>query len=158
MGLPRVVMATMDGRGGIPASKSGQRVEGVSNVDPGSWPGCCTATNSVVSSGVKQGPHNSAPRGAFRPSRLLTNATRVFAEKCVDGITVNQERCAQLASRSLALVTALNPHIGYLNAAKVAKESLRTRKAALQLVIEHKLMDPKTAARLLDPARLSQGV
>lgn len=90
--------------------------------------------------------------------RLLTGASRSLAEKCVDGITVNRERCAALASRSLALVTALNPHIGYLNAAKVAKESLKTRKAALDLVIEHKLMDPTTAARLLDPVRLSQGV
>ena len=89
---------------------------------------------------------------------LLTNASQVFASKCVSGITANRDRCEALAHRSLALVTALNPHIGYLNAAKVAKESLKTGKSPLELVIEHRLMGAKAAARLLDPRRLSQTV
>jgi aspartate ammonia-lyase len=89
--------------------------------------------------------------------RLLTTAPRAFADKCVEGITVNRARCETLAHRSLALATALNPHIGYANAAKVAKESLATRKSALELVIAHKLLEPKLARRLLDPTRLSRG-
>ncbi len=88
---------------------------------------------------------------------LLTRATQVLALKCVDGITANRERCDFFAHRSLALVTALNPHIGYLNAAQVAKESLKTGRSPLELVIEHRLMDPRTAKRLLDPHRLSRG-
>ena len=89
---------------------------------------------------------------------LLTNASRVLKDCCIDGITANRQRCESLAHRSLALVTALNPHIGYLNAAKVAKESLRTGKSPLELVIEHRLMDAAAAKRLLDPVRLSRGV
>lgn len=89
---------------------------------------------------------------------ILTNAARVFADKCVSGITANRQRCEQLAHRSLALVTALNPHIGYLNAAKVAEESLKTGKSPLELVIEQGLLNPKAAKRLLDPHRLSQTV
>src|SRR4028119_953333 len=68
---PRFVIATIDGRGGIPGLKSGHRVGGSSKVEgrpkagqscPSS-PGCCTATNIVSSSGVKIGPHISAPIG-----------------------------------------------------------------------------------------------
>jgi aspartate ammonia-lyase len=88
--------------------------------------------------------------------RLLASTTRVLAGRCVDGISANRARCASFAHRSLALVTALNAHIGYLNAAKVAKESLRTGKPPLELVIEHRLLAPAAAKRLLDPYRLSQ--
>ena len=88
---------------------------------------------------------------------LLTNASRVFAIRCIAGITANTARCEAFAHRSLALVTALNPHIGYLNAAMVAKESLKTGKSPLELVIEHRLLAPAAAKRLLDPGRLSRG-
>lgn len=59
------VMATTDGRGGVllRKSKSGQRVEGLSKVESLYSPGCCTATNSVLLSGVKAGPHISASFG-----------------------------------------------------------------------------------------------
>ena len=90
--------------------------------------------------------------------RLLTAASRALAIRCVDGITANRARCEALAHRSLALATALNPQIGYLNAATVAKESLRTGRSPLELAIERRLLDPRTAKRLLDPVRLSRGV
>ena len=88
--------------------------------------------------------------------RLLTTASRVFALRCINGMTANRARCEFFAHRSLALVTALNPQIGYLNAARVAKESLTTGKPPLELVITHRLLDPAVAKRLLDPHRLSQ--
>ena len=88
--------------------------------------------------------------------RLLANASRIFATHCVDGIRANRQRCEWFAHRSLALVTALNPHIGYLNAAKIAKESLHSGKSPLELVIEHRLLAPAAARRLLDPVRLSR--
>jgi aspartate ammonia-lyase len=90
--------------------------------------------------------------------RLLSAASRVLALRCIDGITANRQRCEWFAHRSLALVTALNPHIGYLNAARVAKESLRTGRSPLELVIAHGLLTPSAARRLLDPHRLSRGV
>ncbi len=88
--------------------------------------------------------------------RLLANAGRAFADRCIAGISANRERCEVLARRSLALVTALNPYIGYLNAAKIAKESLKTGRSPLELVIEHQLMPAAAARRLLDPIRLSR--
>jgi aspartate ammonia-lyase len=59
------------------------------------------------------------------------------------------------AEGSLALVTALNPHIGYLNAAAVAKESLETGKSLRQIVIERALMSPDELAKVLDLEKMS---
>jgi fumarate hydratase, class II len=55
--------------------------------------------------------------------RLLGDAAASFTENCVVGITANRDRIAQLVGDSLMLVTALNPHIGYDNAAKIAKKA-----------------------------------
>ncbi len=57
--------------------------------------------------------------------RLLGDAAASFTENCVVGITANRDRIAQLVGDSLMLVTALNPHIGYDNAAKIAKKAHR---------------------------------
>ena len=86
---------------------------------------------------------------------LLTTTSAVLATRCVDGITAHPEQCDALARRSLALVTALAPKLGYLKAAMLAKESLKTRKPLQQLVIEHGLLPAAEAKRLLDPKRLS---
>jgi len=88
---------------------------------------------------------------------ILTTAGRVFATRCVEGIVAHRDRCETLAQRSLALVTALNPHIGYMNAATIAKESLKSGKSIQALVVEHRLLSASDAKRLLDPHRLSRG-
>ena len=59
----------------------------------------------------------------LRSARLLGDAARSFSERCVKGITTNDQRISELMTQSLMLVTALNPHIGYDNAAKVAKKA-----------------------------------
>ena len=88
---------------------------------------------------------------------LLTTSSHVFATRCIAGITAHPERCEAFAHRSLALVTALAPQLGYLNAAMVAKASLKSGRSIQALVIEHRLLDARAAKRLLDPVRLSQG-
>lgn len=55
--------------------------------------------------------------------RLIADTCNSFVENCVDGIEANRERIEQLRDESLMLVTALNPHIGYDNAAKIAKKA-----------------------------------
>ena len=59
--------------------------------------------------------------------RLLADASRSFADRCVKGIEANRERIAELLHRSLMLVTALSPHIGYDKAAEIAKKAHRDR-------------------------------
>jgi fumarate hydratase class II len=53
--------------------------------------------------------------------QLLADAMNSFVDRCVVGIEVNKPRVAELLEKSLMLVTSLNPHIGYDNAAKIAK-------------------------------------
>jgi fumarate hydratase, class II len=81
----------------------------------------------------------------------LANGITVFTEKCVIGLEADAERCRELVDRSLMLVTALNPHIGYDAAAGVAKEALATGKTLREVVLAKKLMDAATLDRALDP-------
>ncbi|MEB3213934.1 MAG: lyase family protein, partial [Leptolyngbyaceae bacterium] len=87
---------------------------------------------------------------------ILGNTIGALTERCIVGITVNKDRCLAYAEGSLALVTALNTHIGYLNAAAIAKESLETGKSLRQLVLEKELMDEATLQQVLDLDKMSQ--
>jgi len=62
-------------------------------------------------------------RNFLQSTRLLSDACRSFAEHCVEGIRADEKRIRELMERSLMLVTALAPKIGYDNAAKVAKSA-----------------------------------
>ncbi len=73
--------------------------------------------------------------------RLLGDAAVSFADRCVAGIEPNAERIGELVSRSLMLVTALNPEIGYDNAAKVAKHAHKTGKTLREAALELGLID-----------------
>ena len=88
----------------------------------------------------------------LRSIDLLSTAMTSFTERCIDRLEPNRERIAELVDRSLMLVTALAPEIGYDNAAKIAKhahaEGLTLREAALRL----NLVDPETFDRLVSPA------
>jgi aspartate ammonia-lyase len=86
---------------------------------------------------------------------ILGNTLSVLTKRCIEGIAANRDRCLAYAEGSLALVTALNPHIGYLNAAAVAKESLETGKSLRQIVIERALMSPDELAKVLDLEKMS---
>jgi aspartate ammonia-lyase len=86
---------------------------------------------------------------------ILGNTLSVLASRCLDGISANRDRLKAYAEGSLALVTALNPHIGYLNAAAVAKESLETGKSLRQIVLERGLMSAEDLAQVLDLEKMS---
>ena len=87
---------------------------------------------------------------------ILGNTLDALTNRCLTGIEARRDRCLAYAEGSLALVTALNPHIGYLNAAAVAKESLETGKSVRQLVLEKELMSEEELAQVLDLEQMSQ--
>jgi aspartate ammonia-lyase len=87
---------------------------------------------------------------------ILGNTIAALSQKCLAGITANPSRCLAYAEGSLALVTALNTHIGYLNAAAVAKESLATGKSLRQIVLEKQLMDETLLAEVLNLEEMSR--
>ncbi len=72
--------------------------------------------------------------------RLLTDSSQCFAQNCVAGISANEARIAQLRDESLMLVTALNPHIGYDNAALIAKKAHQDGSTLLQAALELELL------------------
>ncbi|MFF9475078.1 class II fumarate hydratase [Streptomyces roseolus] len=73
--------------------------------------------------------------------RLLANASRLLADRTVDGITANVERAREYAESSPSVVTPLNKYIGYEEAAKVAKRSLAERKTIREVVLESGYVD-----------------
>jgi fumarate hydratase, class II len=75
-------------------------------------------------------------RNVLESIRLLANVSRLFADRCVAGITANVERCREYAESSPSIVTPLNRYIGYEEAAKVAKQALEERKTIKQVVLE----------------------
>jgi fumarate hydratase class II len=75
-------------------------------------------------------------RNILESITLLANASRLLADRCVDGIEANVERCREYAESSPSIVTPLNRYIGYENAAAVAKKALAERKTIRQVVVE----------------------
>ncbi|MFE0737603.1 class II fumarate hydratase [Streptomyces sp. NPDC058855] len=75
-------------------------------------------------------------KNLLESGRLLANASRLLADRTVDGITANVERAREYAESSPSVVTPLNKYIGYEEAAKVAKKSLAERKTIREVVLE----------------------
>ncbi|WP_404816869.1 class II fumarate hydratase [Streptomyces thermolineatus] len=75
-------------------------------------------------------------RNLLESVRLLANASRLLADRTVDGITANAGRAREYAESSPSVVTPLNRYIGYEEAAKVAKQSLAERKTIREVVLE----------------------
>ncbi len=87
--------------------------------------------------------------------RILGNASAVFAQKCISGITANEELCRKYAEQSKSLITALNPKIGYATTSEIAKESLATGRSIRELVLDRGLMTKEELDQLLDPMTMT---
>ena len=84
----------------------------------------------------------------------LTNAMDTLRKNCIDGITVNKERCYNMVINSIGIVTALNPYIGYKNSTKVAKEALASGRSVYDIVLEQGLMSKEKLDEALNPAAM----
>jgi len=92
----------------------------------------------------------------FKSVAHLAAGCRVLGERCVAGITANRARARQLLDDSTALVTALNPYIGYARASEIAQEALATGKRVYDLVLERKFMTREDLDAILKPEVLTQ--
>jgi fumarate hydratase class II len=88
--------------------------------------------------------------------QLLTGATRAFIDFCAIGMEANAEACAASVEDSLAMVTSLNPHIGYERAAALAKEAFKTGKTIRQLCREQKVLPDEVLDKVLDPHNMTR--
>jgi aspartate ammonia-lyase len=86
---------------------------------------------------------------------LLTNAMRTLRERAIDGITANRDTLEGYIERTVGIVTALNPVIGYEAATELAKEAYETDKGILQIIREKKILTDAQIEDLLDVEELT---
>jgi fumarate hydratase class II len=88
--------------------------------------------------------------------RLLTSATSLFAEKCIEGVEANREVNERHAEATLAAATALNPYIGYDRGAEIVKEANASGRTAREVARE-KGVDEETLDKALDLEKMAKG-
>ena len=89
--------------------------------------------------------------------RLLTNVSRLLADRCIDGIEADEQRCRHLAESSPSLVTALVPLIGYEAAAAAAHRAVAERRTLREVVAETGLVSAEQLERALDVRAMTRG-
>jgi fumarate hydratase class II len=75
-------------------------------------------------------------RNVLESIRLLSNVSRLLADRCIDGITANAERLREYAESSPAIVTPLNAYLGYEEAASIAKQAIAEHRTIREVVVE----------------------
>lgn len=88
--------------------------------------------------------------------KILSGGMNAFAEKCIRGLTANENICLMFAERSAALATALNPLIGYHHAAHLAQQAFKENRPVRELALEQKLTDRETLEKALDLRRMTE--
>jgi fumarate hydratase class II len=94
--------------------------------------------------------------GMLQSIGLLASAARAFADKCIAGITVNEERCRELLEGNLSLATALAPTIGYDRAAAIAKQAFKEGKTARAVARELNVLPDAELDRVLDARAMTE--
>jgi len=89
-------------------------------------------------------------------ARILSNAARVFADRCVAGIEADVERAGQLVEQSLAMCTSLAPVIGYDKAAAIAKKAYETGKTVRQVALDEKVLPASELDKLLNARSMTE--
>ena len=87
---------------------------------------------------------------------LLANVSNAFVDFCAIEMEANEERCNASVENSLAMVTSLNPHIGYEKAADLAKQAVKSGKTIRELCLEQKILDEATLNKALDPMSMTE--
>lgn len=93
----------------------------------------------------------------FQSMDIIINSVNAFTEKCVVGLKANAEKANGWLAKNAILVTALNPVIGYLKGAEVAKEAMATNRTVREVVIEKGYLNAEEADRLLNVRALTDG-
>jgi aspartate ammonia-lyase len=93
----------------------------------------------------------------FESIGMLTNGIITLAHKCVNGITANRDVCRMYVERSIGLVTALVPIIGYEASARIAKKALETNDSIYNIVLQEGVMSKAELEGLLTPEKMVRG-
>ena len=92
----------------------------------------------------------------FESCRLLTKTIPLFADKCIAGLEVNEKKCLEYAQGSTALAAIISAVFGYEQGSVIARKASEEGKTVLEAVTEKGLLDPESAAELLDPKNMAK--
>ena len=92
----------------------------------------------------------------FKSLKHLRNGCDTLRERCVKSISANRARLKELVERSIGIVTALNPYIGYANATQVAQEALASGRSVYDIVLEKRLISRERLDEILRPEALTR--
>ncbi|RJG03639.1 aspartate ammonia-lyase [Noviherbaspirillum sedimenti] len=92
----------------------------------------------------------------FKSAQHLAKGCKALADYCIDGITANRDTLRASVERSIGIVTALNPYIGYANATEIAAEAHLSGRGVAEIVLERQLMSVERLAEVLRPEVLTK--
>lgn len=87
---------------------------------------------------------------------ILKNVVTVFSEQCIAGIRANEERCQALVENSVGIITAINPHVGYDVATRLAKKAIQTGRPVREICIEEGVLSPEELDIILNPYEMTE--
>ncbi|MFQ6123576.1 MAG: class II fumarate hydratase [Candidatus Heimdallarchaeota archaeon] len=85
---------------------------------------------------------------------ILSHSMNSFTDRCLVGITANREHITTVVEKSLQLITALTPHIGYDNAVNLVQQAIKEEKTIREVALENKILDPKALEKVLDLSKM----
>lgn len=95
-------------------------------------------------------------KNLFESIDIITYGAEAFAERCIKGITANKEACHEKVQSSVALATALNPHLGYEATSEIAKEVLQTKNSVRQVTLEKGLLSESDLDDILQAKEMTE--
>lgn len=91
----------------------------------------------------------------FQSITALTQAIKTFIDNCILGITANEERCRDLVENSVGTITAICPHVGYQQAADIAKRAIKTGESVRALILQENLLTEDELNHIMDSFQMT---
>lgn len=86
---------------------------------------------------------------------IMNNVFKAFTENCLKGIQANKERMKEYVEKSIGIITAINPHVGYETASKLAREAFLTGESIRSLCIKYNVLSEEELNRILNPIEMT---
>jgi aspartate ammonia-lyase len=90
----------------------------------------------------------------FESLETLTNGIGIFRSECIEGITVNKDNCQDEIEKSIGIVTALCPYIGYTKSSMLAKRALKEGRNIRDILLEEGVVSKEDLVKILDPSKM----
>ncbi len=92
----------------------------------------------------------------FQSIEMLENALETFIDNCIVGIKANRKRCRELVERSVGIITAINPHVGYETASRIVKRALEEERSVKDIILEEGILSAEELEKILNPYEMTE--